>query len=320
MAFDEIKGIASSYRRASRSSMNELRDMYSRRNEREALELAAIAADVAIDDLINLGLEPDENPLLREAFERQYPNLSIDSLQDGGENLVNGLKGKYFEFLVRDRLNDGGSVGGLTLGEGETAVLAELPNQPGWDVQILDRLGKPVELLQVKASESLGYIKQALETNPDIRVVVPEGVGQAIPNTLQMEDVSNSELTNDASRQLEEWSESDMLNVVHHGAEFVLDAVPIVSIGLTAVVEGQRVLTGRSTLNQAAKRGGLKIAEASAWTSAGAALTHIGVGEPISAAVITGARMYAGRLSKYRQLSETMEFRTAEINRLLPEN
>ena len=326
MAFEEITKIASSYRRASRSSLNELRDMYSRRDEREALELAAIAADVAIDDLINLGLEPDENPLLREAFEIAYPNpnLSIDSLQDSGseyaEKLVNGLKGKYFEILVLNRLNDGGSVGGLTLGEGETAVLAQLANQQGWDIQILDGSGEPVELLQVKASESLGYIKQALETNPNIRVVVPEGVGETIPNTLQMEGVSNSELTNDAGRQLQEWSESDLLNAVHHGAEFALDAVPIVSIGLTAVLEGQRVLTGRSTLNEAAKRGGLRIAEASAWTSAGAALTHIGVGEPISAAVITGARMYAGRVSKYRQLADTIEFRTAEIKRLLPEN
>lgn len=320
MDYGEIKRLALSYRRASHESLLEIRDEYSRRDEREALEIAAIAADVAIDDVVNLGLEPDKNPLLREAFERQFPNMSLDDIENGGVGLVNGLKGKYFEILVRDRLNDGGSVGGLTLGAGETAVLAESANQRGWDLRILNAAGEPVEFLQVKASESLGYIRQALEQNPDITVIVPEGVAETVPNTLQMEGASNSDLTGEASGQLQEWSESGFLNAAHHGAEFALDAVPIVSIGLTAVVEGRRVLTGRSTLNEAAKRGGIKIAEAGAWTTAGAALTHVGVGEPISASVITGARMYAGRVSKYRQLAETIELRTAEINRLLPEN
>ena len=60
--------MASSYRRSGQRSLLEIGEHYRRRHEREVLELAAIAADVGIDDLTNLGLDPDENPLLREAL------------------------------------------------------------------------------------------------------------------------------------------------------------------------------------------------------------------------------------------------------------
>ena len=123
MAFDELAEMASSYRRSGQRSLLEIGEQYRRRHEHEVLELAAIAADVGIDDLTNLGLDPDENPLLREALEKQYPNISTDDLagrsDENLEGIVNGLKGKYFEILVRERLEDGESVGGIVLGEGE---------------------------------------------------------------------------------------------------------------------------------------------------------------------------------------------------------
>ena len=119
MSFDEITELASSYPYAGRRTLLAIGHHYSRRHEREVLDLAAIAADVGIDDLTTLSLEPDENPLLREAFAEQYRNLNLDDLagrssEDLG-SLANGLKGKYFEILVRDRLNSGDSVGGIVL-------------------------------------------------------------------------------------------------------------------------------------------------------------------------------------------------------------
>ncbi len=325
MAFDEIREIASSYRRSGRRSLLDIVEQYRRRDEREVLELAAIAADVGIDDLTNLGLEPDENPLLREAFEKQYPNMSLDTLVGrSAESLsgdVNSLKGKYFEILVRDRLNSGESVGGIGLGEGDTASLAEFRNQPGWDLSIRDRFDEPVDALQTKATASMSYVKGHLERYPNIKVVVPEELGQFASNTPGVhsaEGISLGEMTDDTRSQVQEWSESALTDAMHHGAEFALDAVPVVSIGVTMMIEGQRVLTGRSTMNEALRRGGRKVAEASMWTSAGAALTHVGVGEPISAATVVGARMYAGRLSKYGKLANTVEARTEELRRLLP--
>ena len=293
-----------------------------RRHEREVLELAAIAADVGIDDLTNLGLEPDENPLLREAFER-YTNLGVEELAGADEaylnTLVSGVKGKYFEILVRDRLNEGDSVGGIALAEGERAVLAASPTQPGWDVQIMDRFGEQVEVLQTKASNTIGYVREHLERYPDIKVVVPEELSQFAsdtPGVLSADGITAKEVTDATKSQLAEWGESDLVDAIHHGAEFAFDAVPVVSIGVTIVVEGQRVLTGRSTAAEAVSRGGRRVASAAIWTTAGAALSHIGVGEPTSAAAMVGARMYVGRVVKYTSLADTLEGSTEELRRL----
>ena len=324
MAFDEIREIASSYRRSSRRSLIEIGERYRRRDEREVLELAAIAADVGIDDLVNLGFEPGENPQLREALD-EYSNIGPDDLRGQGEEylgkIVDGLKGKYFEILVRDQLNSGDSVGGIVLGDGETVSLAESARQPGWDLLIRDRIGQQVDILQLKATASMSYIKEHLEKYPDIRVIVPEEMGQFASNTPEVysaEAMSLGEMTEDTKAHVQEWSESALTDAMHHGAEFTLDSVPVVSIGVTVIIEGKRVLTGRSAVNEALRRGGRKVAEASMLTSAGAALTSVGVGEPISAAAVVGARMYVGRVSKYMKLSDKLEARTEEIRRLLP--
>ena len=159
----------------------------------------------------------------------------------------------------------------------------------------------------MKASESIGYVKDHLERYPDIKVVVPEELSpfaSDTPGVLSAEGISDTQMTEATKTQLQEWGESDLVDALHHGAEYALDAVPVVSIGVAVIFEGQRVLTGRSTVNEALSRGGRRVAEASNWTAAGAALTHAGVGEPVSAAAMVGARMYAGRVRKYRSLAD----------------
>ena len=177
MGHEEIQAVAESYSPQERQSLLGLAAEYRRRNEREVLELGALAADVSADDVLNLGLEPESNPQLVEAFGMQYPNVPIESLRGASEQrltgLAQGVKGKYFEVLARDRLNDGESVGGLSLEPGQVARLAESPTQQGWDVEIVNQDGTRDEALQLKATESMSYVKTALDENPDIRVVVP---------------------------------------------------------------------------------------------------------------------------------------------------
>ena len=79
-------------------------------DEREILTLAAIAADVSLDSVLNLGLEPAAAPQFMEAFRLQYPNVDIDSLRGASEESLRGwakVKGNNFEVIVRDRLNAG---------------------------------------------------------------------------------------------------------------------------------------------------------------------------------------------------------------------
>ena len=178
---DSLQQLAEYYPERARSSLADLAAHYEHRSQRDILEIAAIAADVSADTILNLGLEPESNPLIAEAFRLLYPNVDHDGLVGFSEErlsgLANGIKGKYFEVLVRDRLNSGESLGELRLGPGQIASLAESPTQEGWDLQICYiEDDSPVEHIQLKASTSMSYIKTALDKYPDIGVAVPSEV------------------------------------------------------------------------------------------------------------------------------------------------
>ena len=84
----------------------------------------------------------DLDPLLQMAI--GDTNLWIDdnrwfSLREEERlGAINAAKGKYFEYLVAARLNDGQQVGDLLLAPGQRAELAESMTQPGWDMRIVD--------------------------------------------------------------------------------------------------------------------------------------------------------------------------------------
>ena len=172
-AIDSLQRLAANYPSKERSNLADLASHYETRSQREVLEIAAIATDVSADSILNLGLEPENNPLIMEAFRLQYPNLDEDlvgSSEDRLSGLANGIKGKYFELLVCDRLNNGESLGELRLGPGQVARLADSPTQEGWDLEIVEAEGGSlVEHIQLKATTSMGYVKSALDKNPDIQ-------------------------------------------------------------------------------------------------------------------------------------------------------
>ncbi|MFM8600788.1 MAG: hypothetical protein ACKODP_01720, partial [Actinomycetota bacterium] len=109
----------------------------------------------------------DESKLpeeLVEAFKLQYPNVyeagGLGSLTpESAEGYLNGWSGKYTEILARDKLNSGGSIGGVSLSAGETAVLATDPTQAQWDMMI-EPSGR---LLQIKSTDSVAYVKETME-------------------------------------------------------------------------------------------------------------------------------------------------------------
>jgi hypothetical protein len=109
----------------------------------------------------------DESKLpgeLVEAFKMQYPNVyeagGLGALTpESAEGYLNGWSGKYTEILARDTLNSGGSIGGVSLSAGETAVLATDPTQAQWDMMI-EPTGR---LLQIKSTDSVAYVKETME-------------------------------------------------------------------------------------------------------------------------------------------------------------
>ena len=311
----EFRALAASYPPHDKKALFDLAQAYRTRGEREVLEVAAIAADVALDDVLDFRRKPDADPLLREAFYRQYPNVDLESLAGASDErldgLANGVKGKYFEMLVCDRLNAGERLGELRLDPGQTAHLAESSTQPGWDLRIENEDGSLDELLQLKATESMEYVKEALVEYPDIRVVVPSEVDAGTDYVLGT-DISNEQLDDFVEPQISELADSAGDDLLDQAAETAFDAIPFASMIVTGVIEGGRYLTGRSTLRQAFRRGARRVGKAGVYNALAVALGPTGVGIP----VVMGMRFAEGRLTGRIDLATLLEWRTLEIRRL----
>ena len=315
MRFEELRALAESYPPQERDALFDLAQKYRSRDEREILDLAAIAADISLDNVVDLGLEPEEYPLFREAFSRQYPNVDVETLRGASEErlvgLANGVKGKYFEMIVCERLNAGERVGELQLQPGQTAHIAESSTQSGWDVLIENQDGSTDDLLQFKATESMGYVKEALVKHPDLRVVVPSEVDDRADDVMGT-DISNEQLDDITEAQIGEMGESAVEDLLDKGAEAAFDSIPFASMIATGVIEGSRVLTGRSTLRESFRRGAKRMGRAGVYNAIGVALAPTGVAVP----VVMGIRTVEGRITSRVALADHLECRTPEIERL----
>ena len=311
---------ARQYPPQSRDAVHALAEKYRIRNEKRVLELAALAADIGLDDLLNLGLEPEVNPQLMEALNK-YPAIKEELLSTGelSQGQISNIKGKYFEALVNNRLNEGEAVGELQLAPGQTARLAESPSEKGWDLEIIDQNGESVQRLQLKATESMSYVKSALQDHPDYRVVVPSEVDSTTDEIIGT-DISHAELREESAadtlrEQFEEQMEGVVENSAHLSAEFAFDTIPLGALGVLVTIGGYRYLTGQATLREVASRAGRSLRRAAIWSGVGSGLGATGLGMGVIPATI-GLRVATTRISAEMSLGECLARRVQELNAL----
>ena len=320
MMGEALTTLAEGYPPQSRDALLALAERYRIRNEKEVLEMAALAADIGLDDIVTLGSEPDVNPQLMEALDT-YPAIKEDLLATGelSQGQINNIKGKYFETLVRGRLNDGEALGELQLESGQTARLATSASQKGWDLEIIDESGESVEHLQLKASESMSYVKGALENHPDYRIVVPSEMDSASHEIIGT-DISHADLQAEAAsenvlEQFEEQTEGVLENVADVSTEFALDVVPIGTLGILVAIGGYRFLTGQATLREATSGAGKSLRRAAIWSSIGSGLAATGLGMG-ALPVAAGLRVAVTRISAQVALGDGLARRVQELNGL----
>ncbi|WP_407278221.1 hypothetical protein U5817_17300 [Aromatoleum evansii] len=229
----------------------------------------------------------DVDPLLLRAVADTNPSLSafrwFELDNDAVQGAVNAAKGKYFEYLVVERLNNGEQVGPLMLESGQRAELAESFNQPGWDVRIVDDHGQVLDYLQMKATDSIGYVKNALERYPDIQI-------------LGTTEVAEGDFVIDSGM-----SNSELRDVVGHAVHSLDDSVtemfldyfsPLLPLAVIAGVEGYRMTVGNQSISDfkltLARRGQRVVAT----QLAGAAVFAIGGGLLSLPAAVVGGLWY----------------------------
>ena len=315
MSYERLQTLADSYPAQEKPELENLATQYRTRQEQEILEIAAIAADVSVDSILNLGLEPDDDSQVLRAFRLQFPGLDLESLRGASserlEGIANGIKGKLFELEVVNRLNNGESVGELTLVIGQFARLAESPTQEGWDVEIVNADGSVAEQLQLKASETLSYIKNAFDTYPDIRIAVPSEVDATADNLLRT-DISLQSLEERVHGQVNESADGTIENALDQTAELAFDSIPIVSTAFVVAIEGRRVLMGRQSIEEAMQRTARRIGKATLFSTLGATLVALDAGV-ISMPTSVAGRIAWDRVANRIATGDFLETKTSEI-------
>ena len=310
-----LQSLAAEYSAAEETELNDLAKKYERRQQYEILDIAAVATDVSADSILNLGLEPESDPLIAEAFRLQYPHadpISPDDSLERLEGLANGIKGKYFELLVADHLNRGESLGELTLGPGQIAQIADSPTQAGWDVQIVNEDdGSVIEELQLKATDSMSYIKSALTKYPEIRVVAPSDIDGVAEQILQT-NISDADLEDAVHQYVGESSEDAVTDVLHQGVEWAFDAIPVIPAIVVAITEGRSVFVGRSSMEEALRRGAGRMARAAAFSTLGATIGALHTGL-LSVPATAAARIAWNRVANRIAMGELLELKTRQI-------
>lgn len=220
MNFTELK---EKYTNQKAGSIEDLYKHYASRKADSLLD--AMMAAIGVSALFNENsIDFDAvTPQMREAFNLSFPNKSLEYLEGLNSEQLQGVisnwKGKLFEVQVRDQLNNGEIVGDLVLDKGQYAELAESINQPGWDLQIFNADGSVDELMQLKATESMSYINEALEKYPDIDILATSEVAE-LTGSLQNSGISNESLNEPLTSLID--ANEDVLDMILPGLPFLI--------------------------------------------------------------------------------------------------
>ena len=136
---------------------------------------------------------------IEAAFAAAYPGLAeqtnflshvstLDKTELTG--LLSGVKGKLFEQRYVEMLNS------ELLPDDYAAELATSATQPGWDIVVRGPEDQVVDVLQAKATDSVSYVRDAIEQYPAIDVVTTEEVYSHLVMTGISDGVSNTGLFN----------------------------------------------------------------------------------------------------------------------------
>ena len=299
-------------RMQSRERLQQVFHRYAHASESSVLEAAAATGAIDalfLEDQVDLQAV---TPQMQEAFELANPGHHIDELANitpqAAQGWLNNWKGKYFEVVVRDELNSGAAVGQLQLEPDQVAVIPLDPSQPGWDLQILNGDGTVAEEIQLKATKSVGYVKEALDKYPNITILTTEEAADPFNEMIVNSEIQNSSLDAAIRAPMEELLDGPLEEL----SETILPGLPFV---LIATTQGAKVLMGRQTFQIAANKALDRSAKTGAAIGVGALVALAGAGIlSLPATFLT--RLGVDRIRAFRLLQSKLEWDSILIRAL----
>ena len=185
---------------------------------------ACVLSGLTATQMLHKGVPKD----VQEAFEKQYPDLAAEnsfidtwSSYDDYEarlGFVNGIKGKLFEIKYVEHLNE-------NLDAGYSASMSDSPVNEGWDIKITGPNNEIANLLQLKATTTAGYVKDAIKSYPEIDVVTLSDLQGQLSSINSIENVTISNISNE-----------DLLSPIIEATEtgnqaFFFPTIPLLAVG-----------------------------------------------------------------------------------------
>ncbi|HVA63983.1 MAG TPA: hypothetical protein VNF74_09690 [Terriglobales bacterium] len=171
------------------------------------------------------------------------------------------------------------------------AELAHSATNPAWDIAVKDQAGHVDRVLQLKASHDLGYVRSALESHPNVDVVVPHDVYHQLA---QHGELSAHLL--DSNQTLHDLNGHVGAAVGHAAAVHAAPHIPVLAVAFAVGHSFYAYRAGHIPLEQAvrlaAERSGLAVVATGAGTAASVLLHSTGWGIPVAIlARLLGARV-----------------------------
>jgi hypothetical protein len=180
--------------------------------------------------------------------------------------------------------------------------------QPGWDMRIVDEQGGTAELLQLKATESVGYIRDTLERYPDISILTTGEVAR---------DLGPNDMVIDSSM-----SEADLENAINMNAgginhgyldEFWDSFNPLIPLLVIAATQGYQVAVKKQRVGDAMEVAKARVARGMVASASGAVVKIVSGSWIASALGAVTAGMFFDRSQNIDDLVDALKSR----NRLL---
>ena len=274
--------------------------------KKRLLDHFVVALTVGISDLQSKSVDP----LLEQAIEAtsSRPIEALLADPEAAQGAINTAKGKYFELMVEQDMEQGVEYEGLALETNGSVELAEALNQPGWDIQIMDADGAVVDVLQLKATDSVAYLRETLEKDPDIQVMATEEVAalEEFEGTVIDSGIPNAEITEKVTTDLY-GSNPDFLDAFS----------PLLPLVFILATEGVHVALGKETEQHFAERFSERAKHALTGSAVGAAFVALGFGTlaviPAFLAAREGPEWLMDKLKGWARPETTEEARERKI-------
>jgi len=157
---------------------------------------ASIISGLTASQMLYSGIPAD----VQEAFEKAYPNLAAENsfidtwssydVYKDRLGFVNAITGKLFEIKYVEHLNE-------NLEPGYVAEMSNNPINEGWDIKITGPNNEVENLLQLKATTAVSYVKEAIDKYPEIDVVTLSDLQGQLSSINSISSVTASDISNE---------------------------------------------------------------------------------------------------------------------------